>query len=77
MVPGATVKITNVDTKQTQQLVTNAAGYFEAPLLQPGNYAVTVEMPGFKTVNQRRHRAGRGPAVDLNSSSRSARSASR
>jgi hypothetical protein len=51
--PGATVTITNVDTKQTQQLISNSSGYFEAPLLNPGNYQVTVEMPSFKTVTQR------------------------
>jgi hypothetical protein len=39
-VPGATVKITNVDTKTSTQAVTNAAGYFEAPLLQLGTYDV-------------------------------------
>jgi len=33
VVPGATVTITNVDTGQTQTLVTNGTGYFEAPLL--------------------------------------------
>ena len=34
------------------QLVTNAQGYFEAPLLQPGTYDVTVEMAGFKTATR-------------------------
>ena len=52
VMPGATVKITNLDTKVTQQLVTNSPGYFEAPLLQPGNYSVSVEMPGFKTTTR-------------------------
>ena len=33
-------EITNTDTSQTQQLVTNARGYFEALLLNPGTYAV-------------------------------------
>jgi len=52
MVPGATVKITNVDTRTALQVVTNGQGYFEAPLLQPGNYEVTVEMTGFKTATR-------------------------
>ncbi len=52
VVPGATVRITNIDTNQTQQLVTNNTGYFEAPLLAAGNYRVSVEMPGFKTLEQ-------------------------
>src|SRR5687768_17348494 len=35
---GAMVRITNTETSQTQQLVTNASGYFEASLLNPGTY---------------------------------------
>ena len=31
IIPGAVVRITNTDTSQTQQLVTNNRGYFEAP----------------------------------------------
>ena len=38
-----------LDTGASQPLVTNSSGYFEAPLLQPGNYQVTVAMTGFKT----------------------------
>ena len=52
VVPGATVTITSLDTRGTQKLVTSDSGYFEAPLLQPGTYQVTVEMPGFKTLTQ-------------------------
>ncbi|MEO7190290.1 MAG: carboxypeptidase-like regulatory domain-containing protein [Vicinamibacterales bacterium] len=51
--PGATVKITSVDTGANQQLITNGRGYFEAPLLQPGNYQITVEMPGFKGLTRK------------------------
>jgi hypothetical protein len=49
VVPGAMVAVTNVDTQVTQNLVTNDSGYFEAPLLNPGNYTVTVQMTGFRT----------------------------
>ena len=38
VIPGATVKITNVDTGVSQILVTNSSGFFNAPLLNPGNY---------------------------------------
>jgi hypothetical protein len=48
VVPGATVQITSADTGATQSLITNSSGYFEAPLLQAGNYTVSVEMTGFK-----------------------------
>jgi hypothetical protein len=36
VVPGAAVRITNTATSQTQQLLTNSGGYFEAVLLNPG-----------------------------------------
>src|SRR5437879_5330088 len=52
VIPGATVTIRSIDTGATQQLVTNGSGYFEAPLMQPGNYQMTVEMTGFKRVVQ-------------------------
>src|SRR5918993_783208 len=52
VVPGATVRITNIDTSQTQQLVTSDRGYFEAILLNPGTYAIRVELPGFKILSQ-------------------------
>ena len=52
VVPGATVRITNVDTNTTQTLVTNSTGYFEAPLLQPGTYRIVVEMASFKTITR-------------------------
>ena len=52
VIPGATVSVTNVDTGQVQRLVTNGSGYFEAPLLQPGQYRVTVAMPNFKELTQ-------------------------
>jgi hypothetical protein len=49
VVPGATVTIRNVDTNISQNLVTNESGYYEAPLLNPGNYQIGVQMSGFRT----------------------------
>ena len=51
-IPGATVKVTNTETNQTQTLITNSSGYFEAPLQTAGQYRAVVEMPGFKTTTQ-------------------------
>jgi hypothetical protein len=48
VVPGVAVTIANVETGVSQQLVTNQSGYFEAPLLNPGTYTVTVELAGFR-----------------------------
>ena len=45
---GAAVEVTNTDTNVSAQLTTNASGYYEARLLMPGPYRVTVEAAGFK-----------------------------
>ena len=50
--PARPSRITNTDTSQTQQLVTNSQGLFEAVLLNPGTYAFSVEMQGYKAYNQ-------------------------
>ncbi len=48
LIPGASVLISNTGTGTTTRLVSNASGYYEAPLLLPGSYAVSVESNGFK-----------------------------
>ena len=50
VIPGAVVKVTNVDTGVTQTLLTNVSGFYNAPLLNPGNYQVSVEMAGYKAL---------------------------
>jgi hypothetical protein len=47
--PGVSVTVTNVDTNVSTSRVTNTTGYYEAPLLLPGNYRVSAELTGFKT----------------------------
>jgi hypothetical protein len=46
-VAGAKVTVRSLETNQTRSLTTNNDGEFRASLLQPGNYEVTVEAPGF------------------------------
>src|SRR5262249_3732847 len=48
VIPGATVKVTDVARSVTTTLITNEEGLFDAPYLLPGTYQVTVEIPGFK-----------------------------
>jgi len=48
VIAGAAVTVTNTGTNAPVRLTTNSSGYFEAPLLLPGVYSVTVEMQGFK-----------------------------
>ena len=48
LIAGASVTVTSLDTRVTNQVKTNNSGYYLAPLLIPGNYQVIVEGPGFK-----------------------------
>ena len=57
VLPGANVKITNTGTSVSQQLVTNASGYFEAPLLIAGAYEVSVELRELQELPADRHPA--------------------
>lgn len=52
-VPGAEITVTNTDTNVSISLRTNQAGYYEAPLLLPGNYQVEAVSPGFKKLQRR------------------------
>ena len=47
IVPGATVVVTNEGTNVSQELVTNDAGLFTAPLLPAGTYSISVSLAGF------------------------------
>jgi hypothetical protein len=47
-VAGASVTIRNTDTGVSMTYQSNGSGYYEANLLLPGSYEVTVEAAGFK-----------------------------
>lgn len=47
-VPGATVKLTNIETNAEQQAATNDSGVYRFNGLPPGTYRVVVEQAGFK-----------------------------
>src|ERR1700674_1984358 len=51
VVPGAEVTIKNVDTNVEIHATTNGAGFYSAPELVPGNYAVDVQVSGFVPVD--------------------------
>src|SRR5207244_2103433 len=48
VVPGVSVTIRNVETNSTFSTVSDATGNYAAPLLKPGTYEVSAELPGFK-----------------------------
>lgn len=52
-IPNATVTIRNVDTGVSLTYKTNATGYYEGNLLNPGAYEITAELQGFKKLIRR------------------------
>jgi hypothetical protein len=51
-VPGAKITATNVGTNATRDVVSNDAGVYSFPALQPGIYGMRVEKAGFKAVTR-------------------------
>ena len=49
VLPGATVVVRNVNTGLSLTQVTNAAGIYNFPSLDPGSYRVEVSLTGFNT----------------------------
>lgn len=49
VIPGASVVVKNNATGRSFETVTNGAGVFSVPMLDPSVYAVTVSLEGFKT----------------------------
>lgn len=47
-IPKATLEIRNVDTNEVTVAVTSASGDYTAPLLRPGTYELSLQVPGFK-----------------------------
>jgi hypothetical protein len=52
VIPGAKVTVTNVGTNVSNVLTANSTGYWEANFLIPGEYSVTAEAAGFKTLKR-------------------------
>jgi hypothetical protein len=49
VLPGVLVTARNVQTNETATSVTNDAGLYTVPFLNPGTYTITAELAGFKT----------------------------
>src|ERR1044071_2334090 len=49
LITGATIKVTNLDTNISQQTVSNEAGDFVIPYLNPARYALEAQATGFRT----------------------------
>src|SRR5262245_23368513 len=51
-VPGAKVTVTNIANNISKVFTTGSSGQYTVPYLLPGNYAVSVEAPGFRRANR-------------------------
>ena len=61
VIPGATVVATNEGTGVAREGVSDANGEFVFSALPAGPYTVKIELTGFKTLQNQRHAARRGP----------------
>src|SRR5438045_155185 len=52
IVPGATVRVTNLNTHVTVTAVTNSTGYYVVGNLIPGTYMIAAQDEGFKTATR-------------------------
>src|SRR5438046_889684 len=52
VIPGAMLRVTNLATNQVRSAISNEAGVYNFPVLQPGKYNIKVELPGFRTITQ-------------------------
>src|SRR2546427_8287928 len=52
VIPGAMITVTNPATNFARSVISNEAGVYNFPGLQPGRYSIRVELPGFRTITQ-------------------------
>src|SRR5499425_2095372 len=52
VIPGVMVTVTNPATNFSRSAISNEAGVYNFPVLQPGIYNIKVELPGFRTIQQ-------------------------
>src|SRR5215831_17056246 len=53
VIPGVTVTVTNPATNFIRMAISNESGVYNFPVLQPGRYNIKVELPGFRTIEQK------------------------
>src|SRR5882762_2951223 len=52
VIPGVTITVTNPATNFVRSAISNEAGVYNFPVLQPGIYKIKVELPGFRSITQ-------------------------
>jgi hypothetical protein len=66
VLPGVVVKATNAGTNVVLTVTSNAAGVYNFPSLQPGEYKVSAELAGFQTLTNTGVQIGTGRQIRLN-----------
>jgi hypothetical protein len=66
VLPGVTMTVTNLSTRQTRTVVTGSDGRYQVPGLQPATYSVAAELAGFTSVVHPQVTVNIGAAVDVN-----------
>jgi len=66
LIPGVEVMATNVNTGISATAVTNEAGAYSIPSLQPGMYRLKAALPGFQTATRENIQLSQGQEVRFN-----------
>lgn len=66
VLPGVSVTVTNLSTRQARTVVTGSDGRYQAPGLQPASYSVSAELSGFASLARPQVMVNIGAAVDVN-----------
>jgi hypothetical protein len=66
LIPGVTVTAKNVNTGIEDQRITNEAGGYQFPSLQPGTYSISASLPGFQTSTRENVVLSQGQQVRFN-----------
>src|SRR5438552_3822753 len=66
LIPGVEVAATNVNTGITTTQLTNEAGAYQMPSLQPGMYRLRASLPGFQTATRENIQLSQGQQVRFN-----------
>src|SRR5215468_6137635 len=66
LIPGVEVTATNVNTGISTTQLTNEAGAYQIPSLQPGTYRLKASLPGFQTAARENIQLSQGQQVRFN-----------
>src|SRR6266850_2514079 len=66
LIPGVEVTATNVNTGISATQLTNEAGAYQIPSLQPGTYRLRASLPGFQTATRENIQLSQGQQVRFN-----------